>query len=552
MKIIYAILPLLFALQVQAADISQLPGVISLDKLGAGAGASDTVRAFGAAQPRNTKKLEGKTMILGEGSYAIDSTVKLRYSLIGAGQDKTVIRFVAPERRRGGEPTKLALEIGPLGSMQDLTLEIDPTQSEVSGLSLAGGRVERVRVKGEGNQATGLLIRSGANFVDSVEVEGFANAIRAEGAATVVLLRDCNVAGAVIVDGAVVVADGGKVVKADVTNGGAWLSEQGGSISTVDGISESSSPGLPARAFKKPELAPEDWVAITDFKPQTATVKLWNKDRELENWAPALQQAIDSGKRGILIPSHLVLTLLGEVKIRGNVERIAGFGASFFPLRKGGGAAYGCTLTVEGDAEAPVWIDGFDFTMANMTIKHDGGRPVAIADCIEGNYTSTEKAGPLLAEHWTSTGIESRGAQPLLLESVRFVNKATPAISVAGASVSGAAILREGWAPLLVASGGSHSLVGAVVSQRTFRPKDPLVVLTDGAALAGSLFDVSASDEMAATIVSSDGDPAVLRSEAKLRWERKKNGQTVDDQGSEAAWIAAPGVALPSLKISAP
>lgn len=137
--------------------------------------------------------------------------------------------------------------------------------------------------------------------------------------------------------------DGGLLVRnARVSGYGTGIrSTVGGSASTVapGAITQWTShpvrsclPDAAARGLNLPvEDAPDvawgdpssDWISVRSFQPRKVNARVGNKTEIVEDWAPAIQSAIDSGKRVVYFPNG-EYRIARTVVVRGNVQRLMG------------------------------------------------------------------------------------------------------------------------------------------------------------------------------------------------------------------------------------
>jgi outer membrane protein assembly factor BamB len=67
-----------------------------------------------------------------------------------------------------------------------------------------------------------------------------------------------------------------------------------------------------------------DWVSVRQFEPQKITIKDdRGRDKVIEDWSPAIQKAIDSGKPTVYFPNG-IYQIAGPIIVRGKVQRIFG------------------------------------------------------------------------------------------------------------------------------------------------------------------------------------------------------------------------------------
>ncbi len=136
---------------------------------------------------------------------------------------------------------------------------------------------------------------------------------------------------------------------------------------------------------------PEQWVSVTRYEPEKRVlVRKDGKKVNLADWAPALQQAIDSGATTVYFPPGHKYGLFRDVHIRGQVRRIHGM-ENGFAINHGVGAEATCRLIV-GEGEGPVVLERLDITYAPVHIRHEGNRPLLIANTSRNEHGIITKA----------------------------------------------------------------------------------------------------------------------------------------------------------------
>ena len=155
-------------------------------------------------------------------------------------------------------------------------------------------------------------------------------------------------------------------------------------------------PGTPTRSLQlpvrdvpePPQRGPKDWVSIRDFEPKQ--VKLTRKDkqnREITDWTPALQAAIDSGAKVVYFPPGSY-HLHGEIYLRGNVERIDGMDTN---LDKMFGDFHPIFVTAEGTSPVVV-LENFDAIYSGALIRHEAKRSLVVRSWADTEHVSITKA----------------------------------------------------------------------------------------------------------------------------------------------------------------
>ncbi|MCX7819594.1 MAG: glycoside hydrolase family 55 protein [Kiritimatiellae bacterium] len=210
---------------------------------------------------------------------------------------------------------------------------------------------------------------------------------------------------------------------------------------------------LPAEETPDVPWDPADrWVSVTDFgPPEKVTFRRVGdgKKFERENWAPALQRAIDSGATTIYFPHKPGLAdyaVHGTIRLRGNLRRLIGCEANL-----GAVVAHNNQRTMfQEETSVPLFI------------MEDGAAPVVVIERFNSWYTAPRfeqrSARRLVIRHMSFYEVETYpGAGDTFLHDVR-----AKSIKVAaGTRVFGRQVNPEGWEePRLDVDGGTLWILG--------------------------------------------------------------------------------------------
>ena len=133
-----------------------------------------------------------------------------------------------------------------------------------------------------------------------------------------------------------------------------------------------------------PVEATGEWVNVTDYADLA----------EENNWAPAIQAAIDAGKRTIYFPNktHAVYSIQEDIYVRGSVERIVGLYARF--------EGEGKLITQN---EQPLVLEQ---VRADQGIVHEGMGPLVVTYSLGGNIETRPGAGDIFVEDWCCGNVQ--------------------------------------------------------------------------------------------------------------------------------------------------
>lgn len=142
-----------------------------------------------------------------------------------------------------------------------------------------------------------------------------------------------------------------------------------------------------------------DWVSITDFGPATDTTmqRCDGTNISFANWQKPMQQAIDAGYKTVYVPSGGDYIIVGDIYVRGNVERIHGMNR----FLRGHGCderEFYATFNVENGTASTVVIENFNSTYNEMRINHNSNRTLVLKDLEAHHITLASGAGELYIE----------------------------------------------------------------------------------------------------------------------------------------------------------
>ena len=157
-----------------------------------------------------------------------------------------------------------------------------------------------------------------------------------------------------------------------------------------------------------PALAPEppeEWVPITRFAPGELWVERKGRHRK-ENWAVALQAAIDSGASTIYFPAGRSYLMHGDVHVRGSVKHLIGLESVVAAVDP---SLSGTRLIVEGDVGDPLLIERFDSMYGRWTIEHRSKRRLVLRHLLADEIRLVPGAGDLFLDDAYSDFLDING-----------------------------------------------------------------------------------------------------------------------------------------------
>ncbi len=180
-------------------------------------------------------------------------------------------------------------------------------------------------------------------------------------------------------------------------------------VLTLGKGSSTTSLNLPIQ--ETPEIAwgdPSKWVSITTYEPVPVEItRPDGKVSQAQDWSPALQQAIDSGARTVYVPHRTrgTITLLSDVIVRGNVERIIGLESEFRGIY--GPLDTGHKLTIITRNDKPLVIERCDAMYTGIQFRHEGKGQLVLRHLSMNEYnsvTKTQGSGDLFIEDFAFGG----------------------------------------------------------------------------------------------------------------------------------------------------
>jgi Concanavalin A-like lectin/glucanases superfamily/Pectate lyase superfamily protein/Bacterial Ig-like domain (group 2)/Secretion system C-terminal sorting domain len=160
----------------------------------------------------------------------------------------------------------------------------------------------------------------------------------------------------------------------------------------VLGLFTSPKQSLNLPILQTPEipLAPlTDWVSVRSFAPRDTILD----GNVVENWTPAIQKAIDSGKSTVYFPEGFTYQFFGTVYVRGNVKRIIGLESE---VREYG--IHNGTLEIVNGTSPEVIIEKFDSHYAQWKVIHKSNRVLVLKNIWMDRLTVEAGAGDVFLE----------------------------------------------------------------------------------------------------------------------------------------------------------
>jgi len=138
----------------------------------------------------------------------------------------------------------------------------------------------------------------------------------------------------------------------------------------------------------------EKWVSVTRFPPGELWVERKGRHRK-ENWAPALQAAVDSGASTIYFPAGRTYLMHGDVHIRGSVKHVIGLESVVAVVDP---TLSGARLIVEGDAGDPLLIERFDSMYSKWTVENRSKRRLVLRHLFADEISLGNGAGDVFLD----------------------------------------------------------------------------------------------------------------------------------------------------------
>jgi hypothetical protein len=126
---------------------------------------------------------------------------------------------------------------------------------------------------------------------------------------------------------------------------------------------------------------PSTWTNVHDYADLVTQVRRYNnkKWRTFDDWAPAVQAAIDDGATTIYFPRGTVYGIFTDVHVHGPVRRIIGLRNEFRGSDGVGNPTDQTGSFVVGDGDGPVIIEDMDAKYAPIDFRHNGDRPLILS-----------------------------------------------------------------------------------------------------------------------------------------------------------------------------
>lgn len=509
---------------------------------------------------------EGVILKLADGAEGFTDPANPRAVLItswGVAQGfRNAVRDITIDIGKGN-PGAIALDFfaSNTGQVENVTLRSsDPERAGHTGLQLKGDNgpllVKNLRVEGfeigilaganqsstfdgvtlRGQRKVGMGVEN-KTFVHDLTSENSCPAITTKGQAFV--LQKARLAGAT--EGAALTVDSMAVLRdvvvegypVSIRNKDSTLNDRTIRLWTSTSpiaVGEGAEPlALPVKPVPEVEWdVPQKWVSVASFKPATITVK-HKGTRETENWASALQQAIDSGATTVYFPAGRSYEMSGPIYVRGNVRRIIGMEAEFRPIVTQPDPLF----VVEEGAAPVVTIERFDSMYGKFSFRHAAKRTLVLQHLLMEEIVLAPGAGDLFVEDIYSSFLDINGqnvwARQFNMEhsyDAETEPDPRPNVRNVGGTLWLFGLKTEQNRPKVVTTAGGKSEVVAYILANRNNNKDPMFINQGG----------RTSVTVVENVLRKMPFPVILRD---IR------GATTTDQAHDASPRRGEGVAVP-------
>lgn len=223
-----------------------------------------------------------------------------------------------------------------------------------------------------------------------------------------------------------------------------------------------------------------DWVNVTDFMPVDTLIG----SNTIQNWVPALQQAIDAGKSTVYFPGGARYKLVGEVIVRGNVERIIGLESK---VEREGSASP--TFIVESGTAPAVVIERFTAIGTRIKVVHRANRTLILRN-MEANLVEVETgAGDVFLEDMVFGSLRVDPGNHVWARQLDLESSTAPKIENRGADVWVLGIKTEQDADICITTqnGRTEVLGGLIFANAANNPDKIMFDIEEGSSVSFSI-----------------------------------------------------------------
>lgn len=230
--------------------------------------------------------------------------------------------------------------------------------------------------------------------------------------------------------------------------------------------------GLPVEETPRAPWGPlGSWVSVKAFAPETVDTGKTYRGKKVtyENWAPAVQRALDAGQPTVYFPRGNYI-VDGVLNVPPHVRRIIGIESSFD--RDRGQAEF----RIAGAGE-PVTFERWDWTYSHVTLRHAGPRTVVVRNTVGSHYQAEPGAGDAFFEDACQSGVRFLKGQHIWMRQFNPEYGDVPKIINDGADLWILGIKTEGYSTMIVTrNGGRTEVIGGSAYANQGRPHDPLFI----------------------------------------------------------------------------
>ncbi len=242
-----------------------------------------------------------------------------------------------------------------------------------------------------------------------------------------------------------------------------------------------------------------DWVNVADYLPaqDTSFARCDGTIVTIQNWRKAFQDAIDAGAENIYLPRGGSINVVGDIYVRGNVQRISGMLREVRGAGCEGDREFGFRFIVEAGTAPVVVIELFNATYNSGKVVHRSGRKLVVRDLLlESSLTVEAGAGEVYLQDVYVSSLITAPSAKIWARQLNTEGKSSPRLLNNAATLWVLGLKTENDKTVLLnTNGGETEILGGFIYANKNRDPDKIIFDNDESSFSATFGEFVTRDQ---------------------------------------------------------